>query len=76
MKEKAALLQKYRGKTDYNKKLNLEVSIMDPDRQFYRRDRTDKLVGESGQFLREGYDVNKTIGVPNVPIDRPRYHYS
>lgn len=30
MKEKAALLQKYRSKTDYNINLNLEVSVMDP----------------------------------------------
>jgi len=48
MAEKTQLLKKYRGKTNYNKKLNLNVSVMDPERQFYRRDRTDKLVGESG----------------------------
>ena len=48
MAEKTQLLKKYRGKTNYNKKLNLNVSVMDPERQFYRRDRTDKKVGESG----------------------------
>jgi hypothetical protein len=29
-----------------------------------------------GQKLRDSYEINKTIDVPNVPIDRPKYHYS
>ena len=48
MAEKTQLLKKYRGKTNYNKKLNLNVSVMDPERQFYRRDRTDKLAADAG----------------------------
>ena len=42
------ITKKFQTKTKYNNGLNLNVSLMDPERQFYRNDRSDKLYSEAG----------------------------